>query len=269
MRACGINLLSVMKYPLFFALLCTLLGFWVNNEIVPRGHFIRRTLKERVSVGAGLSVLEPGHMIDDFPNVKLYFGAKEGNWLYDVLAFDFSDSNVDRTITAEKALVTQEGANIKLDLYQMTIDPMDAKHSGVAQLGRYVYTIKDVLSQGEYDPSPKDMNFVAILKEIQRLAATSDRGELTSVKVELMKRFVFAMASICFVLIGIPLGIRSQRKESSVGMAISLAVSLGYYVVVILMLSFEDSVLLHPEYLIWLPVAICFALAVRFLRKHL
>ena len=45
--------------------------------------------------------------------------------------------------------------------------------------------------------------------------------------VELSKRFVFAMASLCFVLIGIPLGIRSQRKESTIGMAIAASEKAG------------------------------------------
>ena len=71
------------------------------------------------------------------------------------------------------------------------------------------------------------------------------------------------------MLIGIPLGIRSQRKESTIGMAISLAVSLGYYVVVILMLSCEEFYVVHPEILIWIPVAVCFALAAWLTRKHL
>ena len=93
--------------------------------------------------------------------------------------------------------------------------------------------------------------------------------ELSGLKVEFSKRFVFAMASICFVLVGIPLGIRSQRKESTVGMAISLGVSLGYYVLVILMLSAEEVYWLHPEFVIWLPVALCLALAAKFVRKHL
>lgn len=95
------------------------------------------------------------------------------------------------------------------------------------------------------------------------------RHELSSLKVEFSKRMVFAMASICFVLVGIPLGIRSQRRESTVGMAISLAVSLGYYVVVILMLSCEGMEAIRPWYLIWLPVVACFALSAYLVRKHL
>ena len=298
MRACGINLLSVMKWPVLFAALCTLLGFFVNNEIVPRGHEIRRTLKTKVSVQTGLSVLEPGRMIDDFPKVKLYFGRKEGNWLYDLVVLDYSNPNVDRMITADKALVNQRGADIDFELYHMTVDPVDDKHMTMARANRFVYTLKDVIRDTAYEKRVKDFRFREMLGRIAALEAQAkapaktagvdlskvkdeklrrylrDQAdsvprELSVHKVELSKRFVFAMASVCFVLVGIPLGIRSQRKESTVGMAISLAVSLGYYVVVILMLSCEEMYGLHPHCLIWLPVFACLLLAARFIRKHL
>jgi len=289
MRACGINLLSVIKGPVIFAILCTLLGFWVNNEIVPRGHEIRRTLKTRVSVKTGLSVLEPGRVIDDFPKVKLYFARKEGNWLYDLVVLDYSNSAVDRIVTADKALVTQNETDINLELYNMTVDPVDEKHQTMARANRFVYTMKDVVKNSTYSRRTKDYRFLELSKRIRDYEAvvkasfaktTGDarlderRREVllrsvSEYKVELNKRFVFAMASICFVIVGIPLGIRSQRKESTVGMAISLAVSLGYYVIVILGLSAENMYRIHPEILIWLPVLVCVALATRFMRKHL
>ena len=285
MRSCGINLLSVMKWPVLFALGCTLLGFWVNNEIVPRGHEVRRTLKTKVSVRTGLSVLEPGRVIDDFPKVQLYFGKKEGNWLYDLVVLDYSNPKVDRMVTADKALVSQSGSDISLELYHMTVDPVDEKHQTMARANRFVYTMKDVVRNSEYDRRPKDYRLFEMLQLIRRhaaaVAAMPSEGkanvirrdlankELSGLKVELNKRFVFAMASICFVLVGIPLGIRSQRKESTVGMAISLAVSLGFYVLVILTLSAEEMYWIHPEFVIWLPVALCLALAAKFVRKHL
>ncbi len=285
MRACGIHLFQVIRWPLLFALGCTLLGFFVNNEVVPRGHLVRRTLKSRVSVGAGLSVLEPGRFITDFPNVKIYFARKDNNWLYDLVAYDYSNPEVSRMITADKALVIQDGDDVKLDLYQMTVDPLDEKHSTMARFGRFVYTIRDVLKADAYKPRTKDLRFLGLMREIRSLSAVFDAAsgdistkgtrknffarELSETKVELMKRLVFAMASVCFVLIGIPLGIQSQRKESSIGMAIALAVALGYYVVVILMLSLESDFALHPEWLIWLPVVFSFGLAMKFIRKHL
>ena len=298
MRACGINLLTVMKWPLLFGLACTLLGFWVNNEIVPRGHEIRRTLKTKVSVRTGLSLLEPGRIIEDFPKVKLYFDHKEGNWLHDLVVLDYSNPKFDRVITANKALVTQRGADIDFELYQMTVDPVDEKHRTMARANRFVYTMKDVIKESTYEKRPKDFRFLEMLRQIRALESGKGKEakfahvdlrtvkdermrryieglrdeaprELSVHKVELNKRFVFAMASLCFVLIGIPLGIRSQRKESSIGMAISLAVSLGYYVVVILMLSCEEIYAIRPEILIWIPVAVCFVLSARLIRRHL
>ena len=285
MRACGIHLMTVMKWPILFGLVCTLFGLWVNNDIVHRGHEIRRTLKSKVSVGAGLGVLEPGRMIDDFPKVKIYFGSKDGNWLHDLVVLDYSNPDVDRMITAEKALVTQRGTDIDLELYRMTVDPVDEKHHTMARANRFVYTMKNAIKDRAYTRRTKDFRLNEMLSNIraQRRVVTASEGssrirgtekfmakcELSSMLVELNKRFVFAMASICFVVIGIPLGIRSQRRESSVGMAIALAVSLGYYVVVILMLSFEHNFSLQPEWLIWLPVALCFALAVKLTRRHL
>ena len=298
MRACGINLLTVMKWPLLFGLACTLLGFWVNNEIVPRGHEIRRTLKTKVSVRTGLSLLEPGRVIEDFPKVKLYFDRKEGNWLHDLVVLDYSNPNLDRVITATKALVTQRGTDIDFELYQMTVDPVDEKHRTMARANRFVYTMKDVIKESKYEKRPKDFRFLEMLRQIRALESGKGKEakfahvdlrtvkderarryieslrdeaprELSVHKVELNKRFVFAMASLCFVLVGIPLGIRSQRKESSIGMAISLAVSLGYYVVVILMLSCEEVYAIRPELLIWIPVAACFVLATHLIRRHL
>ena len=294
MRACGIHLVTVMKWPIIFGLVCTLLGFWVNNEVVPRGHFIRRSLKNKVSVGTGLSVLEPGRVIDDFPKVKIYFGRKENNWLYDLIVLDYSNPKVDRLITAEKALVTQRGSDVDLELYRMTVDPVDDKHRTMARANRFVYTMKNVIKDAKYEARTKDLRFFDMFKAFDGFRTSiaqwskraaklqdgqrkrfalkqveSDKCELCSTKVEFNKRFVFSMASICFILIGIPLGIRSQRKESTVGMAISLAVSLGYYVLVILMLSLEECYSIYPYVLIWLPVVLCLALGAKLVRKHL
>lgn len=276
MRACGINLISVMKWPLLFALGCSLLGVFVNNEIVPRGHGMRRGLKSRVSVDTGLEFLEPGRVIDDFPEMKIYIGGREGNWLYDVVVMDYSQK-VDRQITASKALVTSKGTDVHLDLYNMTVDPLDEDHPAMAQANRFPYVIKDAIKKRSYFKKNKDFCFFEMLDVMrhQRKAIAAAEGksrvkgtekylrmrEHSRTKTEFSKRIVFALASICFVLVGVPLGIKSHRKESSIGMAISLAISLVYYLIVILMISLDKTFVIRPEILIFLPVAICLVLA--------
>ena len=309
MRACGVNLLTVTRWPLLFAVVCTALGVFVNNEIVPRGHQVRRDLTRRISVGAGLELLEPGRVIDDFPKVKIYFEEKEGNWLKDLIVLDFSNPKVDRMVTAAKALVTSEGRDVVLDLHGMTVDPLDERNPGMARAARFQYRVKDALKDRTYKRKVKDFRFLEMMDKIreaksdvknpevaaarkakERLEKADGRDrtekkdsvakelklgkkvfkrQLSELRTEFQKRMVFAFASICFVLVGIPLGIRAQRRESSIGMAIALVVALGCYLVVILMTSMDKSYAVRPDLLIWLPVVICAALAGYLIPKNL
>ena len=296
MRACGVSLLSVMRWPVAFAALCSVACMYVNNEIVPRGHEVRRALKDRISVDTGLELLEAGRVIDDFPNVKIYFDSKEGNWLNDLCVWDYSNRKVARLITASRALVSTDGTAVVLDLRNMTIDPLDDAHPQMAHAQRFNYRVENALRQSKLKRKDKDLRFAEIRAKIkERKAEVADatakcrayeggdkdakdkldkgrramRRALSDIQTEYQRRWVFAMASICFVLVGIPLGIRAQRRESTIGMAISLAVALGYNLVVILMLSISKNYHAHPECLIWIPVAACFALAAWLIPKNL
>ena len=289
MRACGVNLLTVMRWPLAFALLCTFVCLFVNNEIVPRGHEVRRNLKTRLAGGAGLELLEPGRTINDFPKVQLYFRErdKEGNSLLDLEIVDRRDPKCTRTYKADKAFVRKEGRDIVLDVRNLTVDPVDAAHPQALQAETFRWRVDDVLKDGDYKRKEKDFRFFEILKEIDarklevaqasrekvkgkkhspRVAA---RRSLSDIRTEFMKRWVFAFASICFVLVGVPLGIRAQRKESSVGMGIALVTALVYYLVVILMTSLSKNYHVHPEVLIWLPVGLCVMLSCWLIPKNL
>jgi lipopolysaccharide export system permease protein len=296
MRSCGINIFTVMRWPLLFGLLCTILSMYVNNEVVPRGHEIRRNLARRISVGAGLDLLEPGKIINDFPKVKIYFEEKEGNWLKDIVVLDYSNPKIERLIIAGKALVTSEGRDILFDLRDMTVDPLDESHPGMARAARFQYRMKNALKNSKYKPKEKDLTFfpytdkngdarksivqtIQIIKselktvkgddEIQKKKRKLLRQEICNLETEFMKRFVFAFASVCFVLIGVPLGIKAQRKESSIGMAIAIATALIYYLIIILMMSLEKVPAAHPETFIWLPVAVCIGIASWLIPKNL
>jgi lipopolysaccharide export system permease protein len=276
MRACGVNLVHVMKWPALFALFCTLLGFYVNNEIVPRSHEVRRNLRSMVSVDVGLDLLEPGRMIDDFPNVKIFFEKKSGNWLNDLVIFDYTHTNVTREIRAEKALVATNGADIVLDLYKVRVDPIEAGHPGVAVADRFQHVIPDAMQRKSVVRKEKDFRFVELRQTISMLRLNPKgwprgptRRVLSIHRTEYQLRLVYACASICFLLIGVPLGIRSHRKESTIGMAISLAVAMAYYLCVILIHSLDKYDWAHPYAVIWIPVAACFALAAVLIPKNL
>ena len=289
MRACGVNLLTVMRWPIAFALLCTLVCLFVNNEIVPRGHEVRRNLKTRLASGVGLELLEPGRTISDFPKVQLYFRARdpESGALRDLEIVDRRDPKCTRTYKADQAFVRQEGRDIVLDVRNLTVDPVDPSHPQSLQAETFRWRVDDVLKDGSYKRKEKDFRFFELLREIDArkrevAGASREKAEgkkhsprvaaqraLSDIRTEFMKRWVFAFASICFVLVGVPLGIRAQRKESSVGMGIALLTALAYYLVVILMTSLSKNYHVHPEILIWLPVGLCVLLSGWLIPKNL
>jgi lipopolysaccharide export system permease protein len=276
MRACGVNLLHVMKWPLAVGAICTFLGFYINNEIVPRSHEVGRNLRSLISVDVGLDLLEPGRMIDDFPNLKVYFERKEGNWLYDLLVFDYSQTNVVREISASKALVSTNGADIVLDMSQVRVDPIDPDRPGAATAERFRHVIPAAMQQRAYKRKEKDFRFQelqAAIRELREnpknLPKAAQRRQLSIHRTEYHVRLVYAFAAVCFVLVGAPLGIRSHRKESTIGMAISLAVAMTYYLCVILFESLDKADWARPYVLIWLPVAICGILVSYLIPKNL
>jgi lipopolysaccharide export system permease protein len=67
-------------------------------------------------------------------------------------------------------------------------------------------------------------------------------------RVHLHQRFYLALAPLTFVLVGIPLGIRSHRRESAAGMVLSLAVMFVYYLLIIV----ADGLDTKPHWYPWL-----------------
>lgn len=275
MRACGVNLLTIMKWPIIIGIALTFLGIYVNNEIVPRSHEVRRNLKSEISVDAGLTLLEPGRIIDDYDALKLYFQRREGNWVHDLLIFDSTNTNGTREIRAEKALISTNGTDIVLDMYKVRVDPIDFAHPGVAMADRFRQVVPQALRRRKYRRKEKDLHFRELIEYIDSVEENEKipikfRREILSVyRTEFNLRLVYAVGSICFVLVGVPLGIRAQRKESTIGMAISLAVALTYYVFVILIQSLDRSPNWYPYALIWIPVLICVGLATYLIPKNL
>ena len=88
-----------------------------------------------------------------------------------------------------------------------------------------------------------------------------DRREaLSAGRTELSRRYAYALASFAFALIGVPLAITAQRKETSVGFLLSVVVGVTYFFVSMSVYALRTNARIYPEYLIWLPNVLCLAL---------
>lgn len=72
--------------------------------------------------------------------------------------------------------------------------------------------------------------------------------------VEFHKRLALSGAGFAFVLLGIPLGVRSHRKDSSLGIAISLLAVFLFYMFVLLAEQLAGYPQCRPDLLNWIPI---------------
>ncbi|MDH3982328.1 MAG: LptF/LptG family permease, partial [Kiritimatiellaceae bacterium] len=69
-------------------------------------------------------------------------------------------------------------------------------------------------------------------------------------------RICLGMSPLMFVTIAIPLGIRSHRKESSMGMLMSLGIMFVYYIFIILGDAFDKHAAIFPWLFPWIPIVL-------------
>jgi lipopolysaccharide export system permease protein len=121
-----------------------------------------------------------------------------------------------------------------------------------------------------------DMTFAQLqekLRELERpLAAPIHRGKTSGettqtrqkvqhvvkdmtmpVMVYMHRAVAFSFACIGFTLIGIPLGIRAHRRETSIGVATALVLMLIYYSFIVLAQAWQDHPERAPCVIVWVP----------------
>jgi lipopolysaccharide export system permease protein len=107
------------------------------------------------------------------------------------------------------------------------------------------------LEGGERRAKISDMTFTQLRQELTK---RQEQGiEASPVVVQMHQQIAFSFASFAFTLLAIPLGIRAHRRETSVGMALSIILVAIYYSFLVLGEALKLRVNLHPHLIVWIP----------------
>jgi len=250
-----------------FAVFVIAVGFlgiclWINLYVAPIAEVKLRSAAFDLASKDPLALFGSDEVIDQFPNRKIYVGKKEGSTLHDLHIFEMNAENLPmRVIYARRGTleVDKKNEQILLHVYDAryeerdTAAPADLKkmrHGITMREGVLPISLQELLRKAQSNQRPNEMTLGQLREALQK---TKDAEDEAAFRTEVSKRFSNAMAVFTFVLVGIPLAVTAQRKETSVGIALSLIVAFSYFIIIVLTDNVKHKPDLHPEMLIWFP----------------
>lgn len=288
MRASGLSLSRIARPVLILGALGAAGGLYINFNSMPWARVEYDREWHTVMRTNPLSFLVPKTFIRNFPGYVAYIGDKQGSRLSDFWLWQIDDQQ--RVVQAYHAdsgrLDYDEEANaLVLTLAKAKVqtfaknNPEDfSEHPPVATLEKsdpIPLSLNRIFGPIGGRRKPLWMTYGQLTAARMRINdAESGRTALSSADAALVEppygakqlahasmRLTFAIqdkintafAVLSFAFIGVPLGIKVSRRETSANLGVAVALALGYYFLTV-MLSWLDE---HPEYrpdlLVWLP----------------
>ncbi|MFO7766385.1 MAG: LPS export ABC transporter permease LptF [Pelovirga sp.] len=260
LKASGISLYSVVKPVVLLALLFTLLTGAITLFIEPASKSAFRSKIFRIASSSLNVSVKPGVFNDDFPGIVLYAQAldERRGIMRDVFIYDERDSSSPTTITASEGLFVSDPSSLLLTLRLRNGDihrqPAEAEKDTYQTISFNNYDINldfsEQLEQGQRRVSRSELSVIALREAIR---TADDSRDLYRLEAELHERIVIACVPLILILIGIPLGLQSQRSGKGAGFALALTVFLVYYVLLSFAGTLADKGLLPAAVIMWLP----------------
>lgn len=254
MRSCGIGLDRIAKPIFIFAVIMSLFTFLVNETVAP---VMSKYSKNTALYALGQKNVPDGRQnfvfkeLDSAGYIKrlFYVGYSGKKTLNNVTVLDNSKDGTLQVLQAREGKTSPQGWKF----YKGAIYTIDSN-------GQVMNTtlFEDSLVQFGMDLSKeinknlaKEMNFKQLAKYIKNTELPP--LEKNSYKVQLFDKLALPLATVVFVLIGIPLAITPPRVRYNRGFLFSILIIFLFYVIRALSISFGSAGTISPYLAAWLP----------------
>lgn len=274
MRAAGIGIGRIARPVIILGLLGTALGLYVNFQAMPRARLEYQRERAKAVQANPIGFIVPRTFIRDFPGFVVYVGAREGSVLNDFWLWELDDDQrVQRLVRAQTGrfdydetsnalLLTLLGAQVEAR------DQGDPENFSTAPLiGTFEKTeqvrlpLDQLFGRTTVQQKLKWMTYPQLRAEQARLAALTvppegakeHAREQMKVNLVTQEKLQNALAILAFAIIGVPLGIKVSRRETSANLGIAVALALGHYFLTVMVNWLDRHPEYHPDLLAWIP----------------
>lgn len=273
MRVAGMSI-GRLAIPVFvIAGLLSGVCLWVNMNVVPHSKASLTEMVYEYVKRDPRSLLEPGIVQSKFKNQKVFVESRKGDSLEGFHLYRVSDGKDGRAVRADayvhagnvSLVVDDEKKQLRLKLIDAFIETKPESGTGEIVFAKEAEPwLFDFGSQRKKKTEADTMSNDEILRFID-----ANPGMETARKVEfrseITRRYTFSLACLSFACVGVPLGLKSRRKDSSVGLLLSLGIGMAYFLVTVMADGFESDVLARA--ILWAPNVFCVVLGIVLFRR--
>ena len=284
MRASGVSLVALITPVLLLSVALSGVSALINMEVAPRCRVAYKQLLMEMGVARAGQALPEKVFIKDFPGRIVYIGNVDGTRLRDILVYDLDqEGNLRAYLRAAEGQIKVNEATRSITLrvtntwYVEIVEGAKGFESRPAQFGEAELVYTNELDAAEERVQLSDMSIRQLFREMKDLESRvvppvvdpslpdvslnetiqvmeKQRRELTlPVKMQIHRQIAFSFACVAFTLVGIPLGIRAHRRETTFGIAVALLLVLLYYSFFIIGHAVEAHAEFYPYLILWVP----------------
>ena len=282
MRASGISLVGLVTPILLLSMALCVISALLNLQVAPFCRLAYRSMIWEAGLERLTTIMQEKTFIKDFPNHIVYIGDidKTGTNLSEILIYELDDQGVLKSYTrASEGRLVLDRANATLHV--QLLDAWQVSMQGAWENPFYAAEASLPPIRFSADQprkrSLKDMNIFQLLAELRDLevhlgkpisADASNRKQMQlalalwnlkkkdmtlPVKVQIHGQIASSFACLGFALVGIPLGIRAHRRETTFGIALALILVMVYYGFFIFGQAMEARSEWSPHLIFWFP----------------
>ena len=275
-RVAGVGLTRLAAPVFAIGIALSALCLWLNIEVAPRsnqradGIFIKAFFKDprsMLSAAAEQDGLE--RLEDSLKDVRAYIEKSDGSTMRGMHLFKIHDRSdpdgKDIYVHAMKAEAVIDDAKkeFRFHLYDALFETTDDK--GLPQIVQSSEAVPlvlpfDLARRKERPASKTNQELRDFIAANPKLPAKYRIGRYWA---EIQRRYASSFACLAFAFIGIPLGIKARRKDTSTGLILSLLIGVAYFVCGMIGGTTETSVMIAT----WAPNVVCVILGLFLLRR--
>ncbi len=288
MRATGLSLARIACPVWILGVLGAALALYVNFESMPRARVAyHQELGDAIRANP-LSTIIPKTFIRDFPGYVVFVGEKQGAVMHDFWLWKLdADRRVTQFVRAESGRFDydQTANDLILTLTHAQVETRDARQPETFTEAQLVgafeksepirLSLNRLFGRSVVQRKIQWMTYRELQHEQTRVEAETvapadapnHARAVMKVRLTVQEKFTIAISVLSFALIGVPLGIKVSRRETSANLGVAVGLALGYYVLTVMVGWLDRHPEYHPDLLLWLPNAIFLGLGVWLFRR--